>query len=167
VHTQADDWEFFFQVLSWVVLRFTKHGLNSAKLTHELQSTCDDSYISSGKFYGGENNEASIKSRFISSNGRILPSPLLDLLKDVVDVLVVRYDDPPPGEEEEEYALLQTLARDPLLVRLSITTLSSVTRIARRNSKHHGYWKGLRRRQTVRRGIWGWGGQHLKNPLAR
>jgi hypothetical protein len=42
VYTPADDWESFFHVLSWVALRFTVHGLTSAKLTHELRNTYDD-----------------------------------------------------------------------------------------------------------------------------
>ncbi|KAF8798322.1 hypothetical protein BYT27DRAFT_7177818, partial [Phlegmacium glaucopus] len=41
VHTAADDWESFFHVLSWVVLRFTRHGLTSARLTNELRNTYD------------------------------------------------------------------------------------------------------------------------------
>ncbi|KAF8222203.1 hypothetical protein L208DRAFT_1082801, partial [Tricholoma matsutake] len=40
-HTPADDWESFFHVLSWVVLRFTKHGLDSARLTYELRTIYD------------------------------------------------------------------------------------------------------------------------------
>ena len=71
-HTPADDWESFFHVLSWVVLRFTRHGLDSARLTHELRTTYDDWYMDHGKVYGGENNEKSIKSRFISTNAQVL-----------------------------------------------------------------------------------------------
>ena len=76
-HTPADDWASFFHVLSWVVLRFTKHGLTSAELTHELRNTYDDSYLDCGKVYGGMNKEKGIKSRFISTHARILLAPFL------------------------------------------------------------------------------------------
>src|SRR6266446_4370155 len=89
VHTPADDWESLFHVLSWVVLRFTKHGLDSAELTHEMRDIYDESYLDGGKLYGGGNKKMSIKSRFISTDARIPPGPLLDLLRDLVDVCAV------------------------------------------------------------------------------
>ena len=116
-HTAADDWESFFHVLSWVVLRFTKHGLTSAELTNELRNTYDDSYLDGGKVYGGGNKKKSIKSQFISTDAQIPPGPLLDLLKDLVDVCAVRYEDAPPGEDQKEYDLLQDVAGDSSLTR--------------------------------------------------
>ncbi|KAF8237998.1 hypothetical protein L208DRAFT_1504658 [Tricholoma matsutake] len=110
VHTQADDWESFFHVLSWVVLRFTRHGLNSAELTNELR-TYNDSYLDSSKVHGGRNKKSCIKSWFISSDAQIPPGSLLDLLKDLVNVCAIRYKDPPTKEAQERYELsLQAVA---------------------------------------------------------
>jgi hypothetical protein len=120
-HTPADDWESFFHVLCWVVLRFTRHGLNPAQLTNELRNTYDDSYMDGGKVYGGENKEMRIKSRFISSRAQVPPGPLLDLLKDLVDVCAIRYEDPPTKEAQERYELsLQLVARDPSLAAILV-----------------------------------------------
>src|ERR1700688_2052982 len=102
-HTPADDWESFFHVLSWVVLRFTKHGLTPGELTVELRDTYDSSYFEGGKVYGGRNKEECIISRFISTRVQIPPGPLLDLLKDLVDVCAFRYEDAPSEEQRKEY----------------------------------------------------------------
>lgn len=115
-HTPADDWESFFHVLSWVVLRFTKHGLTSAELTNELRDTYDSSYLDNGKVYGGGSKAKSIKSRFISTAAQIPPGPLLDLLEDLVDVCAVRYEDAPPEKKQIQYShLLERVAQDPSL----------------------------------------------------
>jgi hypothetical protein len=158
--------ESFFHVLSWVALRFTKHGLDSAQLTHKLRNIYDDSYVDGGKVYGGENKEESIKSRFISSRARLLPGPLLDLLKDLVDVLAVRYDDPPPREDEEEYdLLLQAVARDSSLIRFADN--HSFKRYRDRKENLKASWMLERFREAVNSEAWDMGpeGQRFENPL--
>jgi hypothetical protein len=109
-HTPAGDWESFFHVLSWVVLRFTRHGLDPSQLTAELATTYDFSYMHGDKDYGGENKESRITMRFMSTKAQIPPGPLLDLLKDLVDVFAVRYEAEPSEEEKKAYDLrLQSL----------------------------------------------------------
>lgn len=164
-HTPADDWESFFHVLSWVVLRFTKHGLTSAELTHELRNTYDDSYLDGGKVYGGKNKKSSIKSRFISTDARIPPGPLLDLLKDLVDVCAVRYEDAPPGDEQNEYdrlCLLEGVARDPSLMRFI-----AQQQYYDRKEKLKASWMLGRFRDAVDSGSWDLGpeGQRCENTL--
>jgi len=101
VHTQTDDWESFFHVLCWTVLRFTKHELSSAQLSHELRNTYDDSYVAvDGKIY-----QKSILSRYISSEAGIPPGPFLHLLEDLGDAIAVCYDALPSRKDEEEYDL--------------------------------------------------------------
>jgi hypothetical protein len=167
-HTPADDWESFFHVLSWVVLRFTKHGLDSARLTHELRTTYDDWYMDHGKVYGGGNKEKSIKSRFISTNAQVPPGPLLDLLKDLVDVCAVRYEDPPTREGQERYELyLQAVARDPSLVALIVD--HPIKHYHDRKEKLKASWILGRFREAANSEAWDLGveGQHFENPLNR
>jgi len=167
-HTPADDWESFFHVLSWVVLRFTKHGLTSAELTNELRNTYDDSYFDGGKVYGGWNKMKSIISRFVSSKAQIPPGPLLDLLKDVVDVCAVRYEDPPSNEDQEEYQLfLQDVAQDPLLVRFA--TKYPVKRYQERTEKLKALWMLKRFREAANSQAWDIvpDGRRFENVLTR
>jgi hypothetical protein len=167
-HTLADDWESFFHVLSWVVLRFTKHGLNSAQLTNELKNTYDDSYVDDGKVYGGENKESRIRSRFISSRAQIPPGPLLDLLKDLVNVCAVRYEDPPSGKEEEEYKLfMEDVAQDPSLERFA--TIYPFRRYQERKEKLKALWILGRFREAANSQAWDIGpeGQRFENQLTR
>jgi hypothetical protein len=167
-HTPADDWESFFHVLRWVVLRFTKHGLDSAQLMHELRNTYDDSYVDGGEIYGGENKEKSIKSWFISSRARILPGPLLDLLKDLVDICAVRYEDPPPREDHQEYELfLQDVARDSSLERFADKYPFKCYQDCREKLK--ASWLVERFREAVNSQAWNMGpeGQHFENPLTQ
>jgi hypothetical protein len=71
VYTPADDWESFFHVLCWVVLRFTKHAPDSARLTYEIYDDCQW-YTAHGKIYGGVNNARNINDRLISTDARVL-----------------------------------------------------------------------------------------------
>jgi len=165
-HTPADDWESFFHVLSWVVLRFTRHGLNPAQLTNELRNTYDDSYMDRGKVYGGENKKKSIKSRFISSDAQITPGPLLDLLKDLVDVCAVRYEDPPTREGQERYELsLQAVARDPSLAALIVD--HPIKQYYDRKENLRASWMLERFREAASSQAWNMGpeGQRFENPL--
>lgn len=108
-HTQADDWKSFFHVLSWIVLHFTPHGLRSAKLTVEMRDTYDSSYLENGSVYGGDNKEKTI---YLGSYPN--PGPFLDLLKDLVDVCAIHYEDALSEEEQQNYhSLLQNTDQDP------------------------------------------------------
>jgi hypothetical protein len=160
-HTPADDWESFFHVLSWIVLRFTRHGLNPAQLTDELRSTYDGSYVDGGKVYGGENKKKSIKSRFISSDAQVPPGPLLDLLKDLVDVCAIRYEDPPSSEDQEEYKLFLQDGRD--------TKYHPCKRYQERTEKLKASWMLDRFREAANSQAWDMGpeGQRVENPLNR
>ena len=166
VHIPADDWESFFHVLSWVVLRFTRHGLTSAKLTNELRNTYDDSYLDGGKVYGGENKMKNIKSRFISTDTQIPSGPLLDLLKDLVDVCAVRYEDAPSGDETKEYdLLLQDVARDPSLMRFMAK--HPIKHYYDRKERLRASWMLNRFRDAVNSQSWDLGpdGQRHENTL--
>jgi hypothetical protein len=168
VHTPADDWESFFHVLSWVVLRFTRHGLNSAQLTNELRNTYDDSYVDDGKVYGGENKKSRIKSRFITSDVQVPPGPLLDLLKDLLNVLALRYEDPPTREAQERYELsLQAVARDPSLAAILVD--HPVKLYHELKEKLKASWMIDRFREAANSQMWdmGPGGQRFENPLTR
>jgi hypothetical protein len=106
-YTPADDWESSFHVLSWVVLHFTRHGLDPSQLTAKLATTYDFSYMRGD---GGENRESRITMGFMSTKAQISLGPLLDLLKDLVDVFAVRYEAEPLEEEKKAYDLhLQSL----------------------------------------------------------
>jgi len=166
-HTPADDWESFFHVLSWVILRFTKHGLTSAELTNELRETYDSSYLDSGKVYGGVNKRSRIKSRFICTDAQIPPGPLLDLLKDLVDVCAVCYENAPPREEQDEYdLLLQELGGNPSLTRL--LTKLPIKAYNHRKEKLKASWMLGRFRDAVKSGSWdGPEGQRHENTLVR
>ena len=119
-----------------------------------------------GKLYGGENKQKSIKSRFVSTNAQVPPGPLLDLIKDLVDVCAVCYEDPPPSEDQEAYELfLRAIARDPSLV--SFATQYPFKR-------YQGRKKKLTARRTLDRfmgaansGVWDTGpeGQQFETPL--
>ena len=151
-----------------MVLRFTKHGLDSAQLTHELRNTYDDWYIAHGKVYGGRNKAKSIEARFISKDARIPPGPLLDLLKDLVDVCAVRYEDPPPREDQDEYELfLQDVARDSSLERFA--DKYPFKRYQDRREKLKALWLVERFREAVNNQAWNTGpeGQRFENPLAQ
>ena len=80
-------------------------------LTHELGNAYDDSYMDDGKVY--VNKEKRLNPVHILKRSDT-PGPLLDLLKDLVDVSAARYEDPPFSEEEEK-ALFRTI--NPSLVR--------------------------------------------------
>ena len=100
----------------------------------------------------GNMKEMSIKSRFISSSAAgILPGPLLDLLRDLVDVLATRYDDPPPREKEDEYTLFQTMPRNSFYLRRLVDKYPFKLFQNRKEKTKASwmlihYWKGLRRR---------------------
>ncbi|KAM6497488.1 hypothetical protein JOM56_007961 [Amanita muscaria] len=161
-HTPADDWESFFHVLSWVVLRFTRHGLSSA---HELRNTYDDSYLDGGKVYGGENKMKSIISRYISSKAQVPPGLLLDLLKDLVDVCAVRYEDAPSGEKQREYdLLLQDVAQYPTLMRFFAE--HPIQHYYDCKEKLKASWMLGRFSDVVNTGTWDQGleGQRFENP---
>jgi hypothetical protein len=165
-HVPADDWESFLHVLSWVVLRFTKHGLTSAELTNELRNTYDDSYFDGGKVYGGWNKMKSIISRFVSSKAQIPPGPLLDLLKDLVDVCAVRYEDAPPEDEQNQYDfLLQDVAQDPSLMRF--IAKHPIKNYYDRKERLNASWMLGRFMDAVNNGSWDLGpeGQRHKNTL--
>lgn len=167
VHSPADDWESFFHVLSWVVLRFTKHGLSPAELTHELRSTYDAAYLDDGKVYGGGIKKSSIKSRFISTHARIPSGPLLDLLKDLVDVCAVRYEDAPSGKDQQNYDVLlqHEVARDPSLMRF--LAKHPVKDYYDRKERLNASWMLGRFRDAVDSGTWDLGleGQRCENTL--
>ena len=134
-------------------MRLTKHGLTSAELTHELRNPYDASYLDDGKVYGGGNKKSSIKSRFISTDARIPPGPLLDLLKDLVDVCAVRYEDAPPGEDQKKYdVLLQHVVRDPSLMRF--LSKHPVKDYYDRKEKLNALWKLGRFKDAVDSGTW-------------
>ena len=164
-HIPADDWESFFHVLSWVVLRFTRHGLTSAKLTDELRNTYDSSYLDGGKVYGGGNKMKSIKSRFISTGTQIPSGPLLDLLKDLVDVCAVRYEDAPSKDEYD--LLLQDVARDPSLMRFIAKHPPAIKHYYDRMEKLKASWMLSRFRDAVNSCNWDLGpdGQRHENAL--
>ena len=167
-HTPADDWESFFHVLSWVVLRFTKHGLSSAQLTKELENTYDDSYMDGGKVYGGGNKERCIISRFMASRAQIPPGPLLDLLGDLVDVCAVRYEDPPSTEDEEEYKrFLQHVTQDSSLEPFAANLVFK--RYQDRKENLNALWMLGRFREAVNSQSWDMGpeGQRIEHPLTR
>ena len=106
-------------------------------MTRELRATYDDSYVRGDKDYGGENKESRIKSRFMSTRAQISLGPLLDLLKDLVDVCAVRYEDAPSGEEQKRMIFFCStfLEIHPGCISwiLSLGILSSLSTIARRN----------------------------------
>ena len=165
-HIPADDWESFFHVLSWVVLRFTKHGLTSAKLTNELRNTYDESYLDGGKVYGGENKMKNIKSRYISTYAQIPSGPLLDLLKDLVDVCAVRYEDAPPEDEKDEYdLLLKDVAQEPSLMRFMAK--HPIKHYYDRKERLSASWMLSRFRDAVNSQSWDLGpdGQRHENTL--
>ena len=164
MHTPADDWESFFHVLSWVVLRFTRHGLTQAKLTNDLRDNYDRSYMDTGEIQGGQNKKEKIISRYMSTDAKIPPGPLLDLLKDLVDVCAVRYEDPPPGEAQERYELLLQLV-DPSFA--SVLVDNPVKLYNDRKKKLDASWMLERFRDAANSGAWDLGpeGQRFVNPL--
>jgi hypothetical protein len=124
------------------------------------------SYLDDGKVYGGGNKESSIKSRFISTDARIPPGPLLDLLKDLVDVCAVRYEDAPSGEDQKKYdVLLQHVARDPSLMRF--LAKHPVKDYYDRKERLNASWMLGRFRDAVDSGTWDLGleGQRCENTL--
>ena len=168
-HTPADDWESFFHVLSWVVLRFTRHGLDPSLLTAELATTYDFSYMRGDKDYGGENKESRIIMRFMSTKAQIPPGPLLDLLKDLVDVFAVRYEVEPSEEEKKAYDLrLQSLPRDPSGEPLMhLVAGDFVKSFYDRKEKLTASWMLGRFKDAVNSATWdlGLNGQRFENPL--
>ena len=134
-------------LIDWDILKEIENLENiSRQPSRAVSLTIEMSYglyvMSLDVILAGNMEEMSIKSRFISSSAAgILPVPLLDLLKDLVDVLVVRYDDPPPREKEDEYTLFQTMPRNSFYLRRLVDKYPfKLSRIARRKPKHHGCW---------------------------
>ena len=97
----------------------------------------------------------SIMTRFISSGAQIPPGPLLDLLKDLVDVCAVRYEDAPSGEEQKKYELLlQDVARNRSLTRFVAEHPPAIKRYYDRKEKLTPSWMLGRFGDAVHSGAW-------------
>jgi hypothetical protein len=124
----------------------------------------DNAYRDEGKVYWGEKKEKSIKSRFISTKAQVPPGPLLDLLRDLVDVFAARYEDPLFQLIRMSTTFFcRKLLKIGLWLFLSLSTLLKITTIARRTWKHHGC------REAANSRAWNVGpeGQRFENPLTK
>ena len=166
MHTPADDWESFFHVLSWVVLRFTRHGLRPGQLANELRYTYDSAYVYNGEIHSGGGKRSSVKSRHMPSGAEIPPGPLFDLLEELADVFAGRYEDPPSRKTQEQYErILQLVARDRSLE--AIVTDQLVKLYRDRKEKLKASWMLKRFRDAVDSDSWDLGpeGQRFENLL--
>ena len=88
----------------------------------------------------------------------IPPGPLLDLLKDPVDVFTVHYEDAPSEQEQETYKnSLAAVEQDPSLLPL-ITPFIAKNQIKYYNDHKElcGCYTGLGMQCIMGPGAWGW-----------
>jgi hypothetical protein len=122
IHTLADDLESFLHVLSWVMLRYTPHDLDSETLTDFLIDMFDHSYEGENRSArGGRSKMAYLMSGLVPKSG--FRHPLLPaLLKELTETCAVRYEERPPDETDnvdEEENQLNALLRKKYEQRLA------------------------------------------------
>ncbi|KAG7091937.1 hypothetical protein E1B28_008329 [Marasmius oreades] len=110
LHVLADDLESFFHVLSWQILRYTKHFLSTVKLIRHLRKVyeeveeVDKDEVNSGSHAcpnGGESKCQALSNQFMKSLQ--VPNKFLHtLLVDLEEVLRIRYVEEPEKKEQEE-----------------------------------------------------------------
>jgi hypothetical protein len=134
----------------------------------ELRNTYDDAYMDEGKVYGGANKRMRIQCRFISRSAEFPPGPLLDLLRDLVDVLAVRYEVPPLPDDAKNYNfLVQKAAQDSSLAVL--VAKHPVKNFNDRKENLKASWMLERYREAANSRAWNVGpeGQRFENPLTK
>jgi hypothetical protein len=151
-----------------VTLRFTIHGLDSERLTKQLQDIYDSCYLKGGDVFGGTTKKLSITSRFISEDVQIPPGPLLDLLRDLVDVHALRYERPPSAKDQEAYdAFIEKHSGDRSVE--IVVSNHPIRRYYDRQKKLSASWMLERFREATSSPNWGTGPEtwRVENPLVR
>jgi hypothetical protein len=120
---QADDLEYFFYVLVWIALRYTKHDFFKNALIDMLHARFDHHYLDPhGAAKGGDRKKAEVQTSDPFQISRLFNVPLKELIKTLAKTFAVRYEEALTATEMAEYNELlqeQTASRTTLEKSLS------------------------------------------------